>query len=313
MTAPHLLSVAELPLWVPGQVLSASDSLGWSQVAQRSYRYRGQDVEIPPLADFLVVNYRQGGTPMDRQFDGRWTRTVCDPGHFSLLSRSAPSHWHWTADIEVSHVYLTDALMCRVASDMLGQPVAGVQFHDVLRGHDPVVSHIAAEVTREAMQQGLGGALYAEALSVQLAVHLLRSYATCSFKAPAAAGGLSARELRRLEDYVDAHLHHPITLDDMAQALGMGVWTLNRQLRRSLNRSAYAFVVDRRLQRAVQLLRAGGLSLKEIAAATGFADQAHMTRLFRARLGTTPGAMRQGGLPAAGGSESIALKVSFKE
>ena len=289
---PHLLSVAELPLWVPGEVLSASDTLGWNEVAQRSYRYRGQDVAIPPLADFLIVHYRHGETPMDRQFDGRWTRTVCDPGHFSLLSRSAASHWHWTEDIEVSHVYLTETLMSRVASDMLGQPVAGVQFHDVLRGHDPVVSHIAAEVTREAAQQSLGGPLYAEALSVQLAVHLLRSYATCSFKTPAAAGGLAPRELRRLEDYVDANVHHPITLDDMAQALGLGVWTLNRQLRRTLNLSAYAFVVERRVQRAVTLLRAGGLSLKEIAAAAGFSDQAHMTRLFRAKLGITPGALR---------------------
>jgi AraC family transcriptional regulator len=287
-----LISVAELPIWVPGEILSASDELGWMDVAQRSYRYRGQDVEIPPMASFLIVHYRRGETPMDRQFDGRWTRTVCDPGHFSLLSRSAESHWHWTEDIEVSHVYLTEALMCRVASDMLGKTVADVQLHDVLRGADPIVSHIASEVTREAMQQNIGGALYVEALSVQLAVHLLRTYATCNFKTPSDAGRLSAREMKRLEDYVDSHLHCTITLEDMAHALGMGVWTLNRHLRRTLNASAYAFVIERRLLRAQQLLRAGDLSLKEVAAAAGFSDQAHMTRLFRAKLGMTPGVFR---------------------
>lgn len=289
---PGLLSVAELPIWVPGEILSASDDLGWRDVAQRSYRYHGQDVEIPPLAPFLIVHYRRGVTPMDRQFDGRWTRTMCDPGHFSLLSRSADSHWHWTEDIEVSHVYLTDALMCRIASDMQGKAVAEVQLHDVLRGFDPVVGHIASEVTREAMHQGLGGPLYAEALSVQLAVHLLRTYATCNFKPPGEACRLSAHEIHRLEDYVDAHLHHPITLDDMAQALGMGVWTLNRHLRRTLNSTAYAFVVERRIERAKQLLREGGMSLKEVAATAGFSDQAHLTRMFRARLGTTPGKFR---------------------
>jgi AraC family transcriptional regulator len=287
-----LISVAELPLWVPGEILSASDELGWKDVAQRSYRYRGQDVEIPPLASFLIVHYRRGETPMDRQFDGRWTRTVCDPGHFSLLSRSAESHWHWTEDIEVSHVYLTAELMCRVASDMLGKDVADVQLHDVLRGADPIVGHIAAEVTREAMHQAVGGALYAEALAVQLAVHLLRTYATCNFKTPAEAGRIPEREMKRLEDYVDSHLHGTITLQDMAHALGMGVWTLNRHLRRTLNSSAYAFVIERRVERAKQLLRAGDLSLKEVAAAAGFSDQAHMTRLFRAKLGTTPGAFR---------------------
>jgi AraC family transcriptional regulator len=292
MNRPHLISVAELPIWVPGEILSASDALGWKDVAQRSYRYRGQDVEIPPMASFMIVHYCRGETPMDRQFDGRWTRTTCDPGHFSLLSRAVDSHWHWTEDVEVSHVYLTDELMCRVASDMQGKEVAEVQLGDVLRGSDPIVGHIAGEVTREAMQQGIGGPLYAEALSVQLAVHLLRTYATCKFKAPGDACRLSDREIRRLEDYVDAHLHHSITLEDMAQALGMGVWTLNRHLQRTLHASSYAFVVERRIQRARHLLRIGDLSLKEIAAAAGFSDQAHMTRMFRAKLGMTPGQYR---------------------
>ena len=290
---PGLISVAELPKWVPGEIRSASDSLGWKDVAQRTYGYQGQDVEIPPLACFLIVHYRQGATPMDRQFDGRWTRTTCDPGHFSLLSRSADSHWHWTEDIEVSHVYLTEALMCRVATDMQDKAVAEVHLHDVLRGFDPVVSHIAGELTREAMHQGIGGPLYAEALSVQLAVHLLRAYASCSFQAPAEAGRLSAQDLQRLTDYVDAHLHHPITLQDMALALGMGVWTLNRHLKRTLNASAYAFVIERRLQRARELLSRSALSLTEVAAAAGFSDQAHLTRMFRARLGVTPGQYRR--------------------
>lgn len=292
MNRPDLISVADLPIWVPGEILSASDALGWKDIAQRSYRYRGQDVEIPPMACFMIVHYNRGETPMDRQFDGRWTRTTCDPGHFSLLSRAVDSHWHWTEDVEVSHVYLTDELMCRVASDMQGKAVAEVQLDDVLRGSDPIVGHIAGEVTREAMQQGIGGPLYAEALSVQLAVHLLRTYATCKFKAPGDACRLSDREIQRFEDYVDAHLHQSITLEDMAQALGMGVWTLNRHLRRTLNASAYAFVVERRIQRARHLLRVGDLSLKEIAAAVGFSDQAHMTRMFRAKLGMTPGQYR---------------------
>lgn len=293
MSPPALISIAELPTWVPGEILSASDDLGWKDVAQRSYRYHGQDVEIPPMAWFMLVHYRRGETPMDRQVEGRWTRTSCDPGNFSLLSRAADSHWHWTADVEVSHVYLDNALMCRVASDMQGRTVSEVQLHDIVRGVDPVVDRIALEVTQEAMQHSPGGALYAEALSVQLAVHLLRGYASCSFKAPVDACHLSAPELRRLEAYVDAHLHQPITLQDLAQVLGVGVWTLNRQLRATLDVSAYAFVIERRVQRARQLLHAGGLALKEVAAAAGFSDQAHMTRMFQRALGVTPGDYRR--------------------
>ena len=67
---------------MPGEILSASDALGWKDLAQRSYRYRSQDIEIPPMACFMIVHNRSGEARMDRQFDGRWTHTTCDPGHF---------------------------------------------------------------------------------------------------------------------------------------------------------------------------------------------------------------------------------------
>ncbi len=290
---PDLLTVAELPQWVPGDILCASDGLGWKDVAQRTFHYRGQDVEIPPPAFFLIVDYQRGVTPMDRQVDGRWTRTTCEPGRFSLLSRSTDSHWHWTEDLVVHHTYLSEALMCRIAGEMQDREVERVELHDVLRGDDEVVSRLSAAVQHEAAHHGAGSALYAEALSVQLSVHLLRRYATCSIKAPPAAGRLSARALARLEAYVDAHLHENVTIEAMAKVLGVGVWTLNRQLRQTCDASAYGFVVERRIERCRQLLRSGEMPLKQVAAAAGFADQAHMTRTFRARLGITPGAYRR--------------------
>ena len=53
-------------------------------------------------------------------------------------------------------------------------------------------------------------------------------------------------------------------------------------------------VDDRRVMRARELIMAGNLPLKEVAAATGFSDQAHLTRTMRARLGVTPGQLRDG-------------------
>jgi AraC family transcriptional regulator len=288
-----LITPEDLPIWVPGEIMCASDGLGWKDVAQRTYRYQGQDVEVPAMDAFMIVAYRHGDTPMDRKFDGHWTRTRCGPGQFSLLSRSADSRWNWTAGIDVSHIYLSDSLMTRVASDIQGNVVTEVHLHDVLCGSDPIVTHVADEMTREATEQCLGGPLYVEALSVQLAVRLLRGYASCVSRAPAGLGGFSKREIARLEDYIEAHLHDAITLEDMAELLGMGVWTFNRRLRATLGCSAYAFVVEKRVARVQHLLRIGDLALKEIAVSCGFSDQAHMTRMFRAKMGVTPGQFRK--------------------
>lgn len=290
---PSVITHEQLPIWVPGDILCASDDLGWKNVAQRTYRYRGQDVEIPPMVCFMIVRYEAGQTPMDRQFDGRWTRTRCEPGHFSLLSSVADSHWHWTENLEVSHVYLDDSLLLRVAGDMQGRAVEQVELHDVLAGTDPVVGWITDQLRQEAREPGGGGPLLAEALSLQLTVHLLRHYAVCRYRENPRDGRLAGPTLARLRDFVDAHLADSIALEDLARVVGVGAWTLNRQLRATLGCSAYRFLVDRRVERARELVIGSTASLKEIAAATGFSDQAHMTRTLKERLGVTPGQMRK--------------------
>lgn len=154
-----LITPRELPKWVPGKVLSASDALGWKDVEQRAYRYAGQDVAVPGIDHFTIVRYCVGATRMERRFDGRWTRTHCAPGDLSLLTRSQGSHWHWTEDIDVSHVYLSEPLVSRVASDVMERSVAEVQLHDVLRTQDATLIAIVDAITRETHQQGIGGAL----------------------------------------------------------------------------------------------------------------------------------------------------------
>ena len=56
----------------------------------------------------------------------------------------------------------------------------------------------------------------------------------------------------------------------------------------------HRYTVQRRVERAKELLRHTGNSLTGIAAATGFADQSHFTAAFRREVGVTPGRFRAG-------------------
>jgi len=55
---------------------------------------------------------------MDRRVDGPWSRELLVPGNVSLLTRVEPSYWHWTADIEVTHLYLSQDVLARVSADV---------------------------------------------------------------------------------------------------------------------------------------------------------------------------------------------------
>lgn len=288
-----LIRPEDLPRWVPGTLLRSSDGLGWKGVSLRDYRYEGLDVEVPALTDFMIVSYQRGSTPVDRRFDGRWTRTECHPGDISLLTRSQATQWHWTAPIHVAHVYLSDERVARVAADVLGRPIADVRMHDLLRARDDVVSNIIAGITHEAGEAAIGGALCVDALSTQLVVHLLRLYAEIDFVDHSGTGQLAPALRRRIVDYIDERLEQSLTLDVLADLANMGVCTFAKHFRASFQTTPHQYIIERRLDRARELLSQQRVPVKAVASACGFADQAHLTRVMRARYGHTPAALRK--------------------
>jgi AraC-like DNA-binding protein len=108
-------------------------------------------------------------------------------------------------------------------------------------------------------------------------------------------GGLNDVARRRVQQFVDAHLESRIRLDDLASQAGLGSHYFCALFKRSMGVSPYQYVIERRVARATCLLEDRTLSLAEIAYATGFASQAHLTEVFRRRVGMTPGEYRRQG------------------
>ncbi|MBY6162755.1 AraC family transcriptional regulator [Mameliella alba] len=287
------ISYEKLPEWVPGKVLLASDGLGWKNVALRSYHYEGQSVTVPGMRDFMLVGYRSGVTPMQRRYDGRWTRKTLGPGAASLLTRAQQVSWNWREPIDVTHVYLSGALVADVAGEMLDCASATVELQDVLRTDDPLMVQAMSQIEEEARTAGLGGALYVDSVARGLVVHLLRRYASIRRPAVGDGAGLTERQRRRILDFIDSHLDQALDLRGLGDALDMAPCQFARLFRRSFGVPPYAFVKAQRLERAQRLLATTALPIKAIAADCGFSDQAHLTRCFSATFGKTPAVFRR--------------------
>jgi AraC family transcriptional regulator len=289
---PNLIRPDELPRWVPGEILLASDALGWREVTLRSYRYAALDVEVPAMRDFMIVAYRRGPTPMDRRFDGRWSREQMVPGDVSLLTRAEWSHWNWRQPIDVVQVYLSQAALARVAAEVFDRDVADVRLADVLKAPDPVLFNAALAIADEVARQGLGGEMYVDAVATQMCVHLLRRYSTVLFNDRRTPAGLALAAMRCLEDYADARLGERITLADLASVAGMSSHHFLRAFKRRYGIAPHAWLIRRRVARAARLIARSRLPLKAVAMECGFSDQAHMTRLFGRVLAKTPAQVR---------------------
>jgi AraC family transcriptional regulator len=290
--AMSLIIPDELPSWVPGQLTVRSPDRGWQGVSVRGYRYAGSDVAVPPMRDYMVVAYRHGATAMRRQVDGEWVSETLRPGDVSLLTRAAQSHWVWPQDIEVVHVYLTKDELAATCRQMYGRDVEDVALLDEVKADDPAIHAAAMAIAREAAQGGAGSRLLVDSLSCQLAVHILRRHAHVLFREVDSGDGLTFRQERTVRDYVDAHLSENISLNDLAASVSLSRFHFARMFRQSVGTSPHEYVLQQRLERARAMLSRTNASLLEVAASCGFADQSHMNRVFRKRVGLTPGQYR---------------------
>ena len=80
-------------------------------------------------------------------------------------------------------------------------------------------------------------------------------------------------------------------LGDVAQAAGLPPFRLFRAFLRATGMTPHVYQRQARVRFAVGMIRFGH-PLREVAMAAGFADQAHLTRIFRKTMGITPGAYR---------------------
>lgn len=91
---------------------------------------------------------------------------------------------------------------------------------------------------------------------------------------------------------VEARLSEGVSAADVCAATGMSVPTVERAFREKLHTSVIGFINDRRMEKAKSLLKTSNLLTKEIAAACGFSSAQYFCRLFSARYGKSPQAMR---------------------
>jgi AraC-like DNA-binding protein len=108
-----------------------------------------------------------------------------------------------------------------------------------------------------------------------------------------AAKGLAPWQLRRVLEYLDAHVPDHVALADLAVLSGLSQWHFSRAFKASTGVAPYRWQLEARTRRAQKLLLDTHASLEKVAEATGFADAVHFGRTFRKIVGMTPAAWRK--------------------
>lgn len=179
-------------------------------------------------------------------------------------------------------LYFDQAMVMAAASDMDGHVSATYEFGR------PVMGSTAAGALFNQLFNAFGCSRGGGANALLREQSLLGLLACLGTHDPVSlARGVPAGILRA-KAAMDADPAHAFTLAELSRLGDMGRYRTIRLFARATGLTPHAYLVQRRVELARQLIR-GGQGLADAALHAGFSDQSHLTRVFSTRFGYTPG------------------------
>ncbi|MFC5751155.1 AraC family transcriptional regulator [Actinomadura rugatobispora] len=229
------------------------------------------------LIESGVEEFEYGGS-VERA--GAGALGLVNPGVVHSGYAGVPGGWSYRV------LYPSIEVMSGIAAD-LGAPPGTPYFPEPVVA-DPEAARLLRAVHRSGEH---GDALATSSLFRAAVASLLRHARPSGRSAFAPAPDSMPEAVRTAREILHENLLDPPSLESLADGVGVGAFRLLRAFRTATGLPPHAYLNQVRVREARRLLDAG-LRPAEVAARTGFADQAHLTRHFKRTVGVPPGAYR---------------------
>jgi AraC family transcriptional regulator len=233
------------------------------------------------------------GTPVvSARWEGREKRNyVRTPGGINIVPAGARSRWLIESRMKQMHVRVPHASFALAAQD-LGLDPASVQLNEHHQVRDARIEHIGRALQLEIFEGNPSGQLFLDSLSTALCVRLIHEFSRHAPIATPRRFVLGPDQLAHIVEYIDEHLSSPLSLQELSNVAGMSVSYFKAAFKQTFGTPVHQYVVERRVERAAQLLAKGG-PISSVAADVGFAHASHMARWMQRLLRTTPSQLKR--------------------
>ncbi len=208
-------------------------------------------------------------------------------GEVTLQSAETPAYWRSRGSVDFLHVYLptADLKMQTTVSGLRGDVIdsLGVAFSS----EKALKSSLQA--LRNAAKAGPMHEMELHAWTHMIIGQVLRVFGqTTAGQTKLEAKPISDAVRAQVRALVEDRFDEKITLDDMAALTGWDVYRFSRAFRNTVGQPPHQYILARRIEKARGLLADTTVPLSEIAYASGFSSQQHMTNLFSKHIGISP-------------------------
>ncbi len=250
-------------------------------------------VDIPPCDDLYLIQFSLSGSAEIRH---QGCTVALAPNSMCML------HLHEGATVrfDSSYAHFTVKIPGRLLSQLLEQEVGRCGSAPVftpqpvvLEGHAASFSQLVELICAD-IDNGTGGYLHQRVIdsTEQMLVRLLlvslpHSYSEAFAGRPGAA---KPYYVRRVEEYLRAHVDEPISLVDLIAVSGVSARSLHAGFRRHVNDTPLNYLKKLRLDNARRSLLEGGedVSVTDVAFGVGFTHLSKFARDYRHRFGEAP-------------------------
>jgi AraC family transcriptional regulator len=197
----------------------------------------------------------------------------------------------WVGLMATPHLQLgiSDAPLMAASDGAYGE----VELRAQRKFADPRLGALVAAAHAEMAAGFPSGRLFLDSIEQAMAVTLVNGHAVRHRPVQMYKGGLGSARLRRIKELVHAKIEDDLSLDEMAQSVGLSTAHFARMFRKSTSETPHQFVLRQRIERAKAMLRAPDARVLDVAVACGFKTQQHFAQVFRDVCRVSPTEYRQ--------------------
>jgi AraC family transcriptional regulator len=253
---------------------------------------------VPATAEPLITCTLSGTAEFqERDIGGEWLPRQVRRGDIFVTGSKTPYELRWRSplgeEMEVIHIHLA-VDQCLAAFEMVYHDKARAVEVTDFYGRDETLVYLSFACAEMLSARTAGNAKRVASFAHLLAIHIAEKYTNIASQRPDYRGGLPIARLRKIEDYVRAHLAESISVEALAELVELSPFHFSRVFKRATGMSPLQFVTRERIVRAQQLVRETSRSLIEIALEVGYTSPSHFAQVFRRVVGVAPTEFRSG-------------------
>jgi AraC family transcriptional regulator len=294
VNTPDRSTAAAFPRYLAGEVVADSAELRWPGLFARHFRF-------PRVVDRLLIpatpephiscNLRGAAEFRERDAGAAWiTHEIRGRDLFVTRSRT-PYEVRFQSpagqELETLSIHIAVEPFLAVLGAKYPGKADRVEVVDFF-GTDEILWHICLACSEMLAARTPGKSPRIAALTQLFAAHLVEKYTEIATQMQGERGGLPIRQLRKVEDYVAAHLAEEISIDCLAELVELSSSHFAHVFKESTGMTPLQFVTRERITRAQQMIRETSRSLIEIGLEIGYTSPSHFAKVFRRVVGVTP-------------------------